>query len=140
MSMAALYQALRLNLANASPIWADRAYADIAPAGVTRPYVVWFAVSGGRDLVRQDVQSASYVVTVKCVADTLALSLAGQEAIRAVLDDNGTQDRRNTLVQPTGWRVHTITADRAVHVVERFEGAQAIYHDGYQYSVVMEAV
>lgn len=138
MSVAGLYEMLRSNLVDAG-IWGSRVFADAAPAGVERPYCVYFVVSGGADNVRAGLRDASYVVTVKCVADDLGTSLQGAGQINAVLHDRGGGDRIQDLIQPDGWYVMTVTADRVVHLVERFEGAVPIYHDGQQFLVVMEA-
>jgi len=139
MSVGALYEALRGTLDGAG-VWGERCYADAAPAGVARPYVVWFVAGGGEANERVDRADAAYTVTVKCVADTLAAALVGAEQVHEALNDTGAQDRRAGLVQPAnGWTISTVTAGRAVHLVERFEGAQAIYHDGYQFDVRMEA-
>ena len=138
MSVGRLYEALRGTLDGAG-VWGERCYADVAPAGVVRPYVVWFVAAGGERNVRGDRADAAYTVTVKCVADTLAAAMVGAGQVHEVLNDAGAQDRRGGVVQPTGWTVLTVTADRAVHLVERVDGAQAIYHDGYQFLVTMEA-
>jgi len=138
MSVRALYEALRGTLDGAG-VWGERCYADAAPAGVVRPYAVWFVAAGGERNVRGDRADAGYTVTVKCVADTFAAAAAGAEQIADVLNDTGAQDRRLGMVQPSGWTISTVTADRAVHLVERVDGAQAIYHEGYQFLVVMEA-
>ena len=139
MSVGALYEMLATNLRDAG-VWGERVYADVVPAGVVRPYVVYFVVSGGEDNVRGDRRDASYVVTIKCVGERLVDSLQGARQLVERLDDHGVQDRSGVLIDPAGWTITTITADRAVHVVERFEGAIPIYHDGHQFIIVMEAV
>lgn len=139
MSVAVLYEMLQANLRERG-IWGERVYADAAPAGVVRPYVVYFVVSGGEDNVRADRRDGSYVATVKCVADTQALTFRGACQILDALHQRGMQDRQRGVICPAGWTITTITADRAVHVVERFEGAVPIYHDGNQFLITMEAV
>ena len=139
MSVGALYEALRGTLDGAG-VWGERCYADMAPAGVERPYAVWFVAGGGEANVRGDRADAAYTVTVKCVADALAAATVGASQIHSALNDRGAGDRRTGLVQPAdGWTISTVTAGRVVYLVEWFEGTQAIYHYGYQFDVRMEA-
>lgn len=63
-ALAALQIAVRAALLNASPLWAERVYADGAPAEVLRPYVIVLVASGGEDNVRR-VQDASFVLGIK---------------------------------------------------------------------------
>jgi len=136
-ALAGLYRALALYLPG-DVLIADRVYPDEVPAGVVRPYWVFFFVSGGEsnDVHRQD---AEFVLTVKCVAETLAQSLDGAGRISNKLNDAGRQDGAAAPIPGTSeWDILTVTQERTVHIVEKFEKAQPIYHDGNQYRFVME--
>ena len=134
-ALSAAYEMLHQQLSG--DVWGDRAYPDVVPAGVVRPYVVWFWVSGGEDNNRQ-IQDASFVFTVKCVANTMAESLAGAQRISELLNDHGTQDDSALPDVSPDWEITTVTQDRAVHLVE-YQDGEPIYHDGNQYLIVMEA-
>jgi hypothetical protein len=137
-ALGALYQALQIYLPG-DPLVDDRVYPDEAPAGAAKPYWIYFFVSGGESNEIRRRQDAQFVVTVKCVALTMSQSLAGAGQIEAKLNDAGYQDGAASPVPGVdGWQVLTVTQDRVVHVIEPFEGAQPIYHDGHQYIVVME--
>lgn len=138
--MAIAYDALLVALQNklsGQSLWADRVYPDAAPAEVIRPYVVHFLVSGGERNERQK-KDARFVITVKCVANTMTDSMQGAALIDSLLNDAGSQDD-SAFTCGDGWEITTCTADRLVHLKEMFAGASPIYHDGHQYIVMMEA-
>lgn len=138
--MAIAFEALLVALNNkltGQSLWADRVYPDAAPAGVTRPYVVHFYVSGGERNERQK-KDARFVLTVKCVANTMTESLQGAALIDSLLSDAGSQDD-SAFTCGDGWEITTCTTDRMVHLTEMFAGADPIYHDGHQYIIMMEA-
>lgn len=137
-AIGALYQILRAHLAANDGLWQTRAHPlEVIPAKVSRPYVVYFVVAGG-DGQEIRTERARLVVSVKCVGDTLGDSLAGAERIRAYLDNSGTQDTNPRLPSLTSWAVTTVSIDRVISLVERFEGAQPIYHNGNQFVFTME--
>lgn len=135
-ALAALTKAMK-NKLRGGPLCADRAYPDHAPAGVERPYIVFFFASGGEDNQRQS-QDASFVFGVKCVAEDRDTSMQGAAWISEQLNDAGSQDDQ-AFPCGDGWTITTCTQDRAIHLVEMFAGASDIYHDGNQYQIVMEA-
>lgn len=118
-------------------LWQDRVYPDQAPAKVQRPYVVGFYVSGGENKIRQK-RAARFVITVKCVGNTQTDSMQGAALISSLLNDAGSQDDQS-FICGDGWEITTCTQDRLVHLVEMFQGATPIYHDGHQFIVAMEA-
>lgn len=132
----ALLMALKHKLEGQS-LWQDRVYPDSAPAGVIRPYVVHFYVSGGERNERQK-KDARFVITVKCVAETMGESMQGAALLESLLNDAGSQDDQ-AFTCGDGWEITTCTQDRLIHIKEMFAGAAEIYHDGHQYIVMMEA-
>lgn len=136
-ALAAVYEAVYLTLRN-DPLWVGRVYPDDVPAGGVRPYVVFFLSGGGDVQLRQGAQSVTVTLTVKCVSETLALSLAGAGRVEALLRNQGRQELGGVAVDGSGWVITTITQGRTIHLVERFEGAKPIYHDGHEYVFVME--
>jgi hypothetical protein len=112
-------------------------YADFAPQNATRPYTVFFFVSGGN--TREVKNNRQIIVlTVKCVADNLAVAMAGASSINAILADSGRFDG-GVIVGDSAWDILTITQDGDVYLREDDEQVAPIYHVGYQYEIVMEA-
>lgn len=136
-ALAALYRAVKSRLSEGGELWDTRVHADVIPAKVVRPYVIFF-VSGGsesNDLVEAD---ASYQLTIKGVADTMQASLQMAARLSALLNDQGTQDRPTTALDAGDeWEITTSTQGRTVHLVEQFSNAQPIYHDGHVFDFVM---
>jgi fructose-1,6-bisphosphatase/inositol monophosphatase family enzyme len=112
-------------------------YADFAPQNLARPYFVFFFVSGGdtRTVLKN---RQSIVLTVKCVADTLAIAVSGASSIDAIMADSGRFDG-GVIVGDSAWDILTITQDGNVYLREDDEQVAPIYHVGYQYEIVMEA-
>jgi hypothetical protein len=113
-------------------------YADIAPAGIARPYLVFFVAAGGESN-RRRVRDAEFVVTVKCVSNDGASAYTGAAYIETMLNDHGSQDTTPLSATNEDWDVTTITQDRVIDQVEMYEQAAPVYHAGHQYQVVMEA-
>lgn len=135
-ALSALYQIIYARLAGGDkPI-----YPDLVAADTPRPYFVFFSAGGGNLLWTTGRQNARHVVTVKCVADTMSAAFAGASEIEAALRESGAQDKTGGLVALDGWQALTVTQDRAVHLVEAYQGAQPIYHEGHQYVFIMESV
>lgn len=137
-ALEALYTAVYTTLRGV-PVWGDRVSPDYIPADVPLPAAVFFASSGGSVQRRQDRQAAQFTLTVKCISDNLRDSLDGAAAIAGALKDAGAQDKPGVrMVQPAGWIITTVTQRRAVHVVELYQGAEPVYHDGHEYVFVIE--
>lgn len=135
-AMAAAYQVLRSQLVG-SVTCGDRVYAELAPAGVEKPYIVVFSLAGG-EIHRTQTADASLLFGVKCVAKTMGDAMDGAGWIKARLNDRGRQDDA-PLPAVADWYVTTTTEETAISLVEMFEGAQPIYHQGAQYRLIMEA-
>lgn len=135
-ALESLYRALPLALKGAGN-WGDRVYPDLAPATVDRPYVVFFWAGGGEANWTR-TNDANFVISVKCVANTMQDSMTGAGYIMAALNDKGTQDTRTCITNGADWTITTITADRAIHLVEAFAGANPVYHDGAQFRIIMQ--
>lgn len=136
-ALAALYRAVKSRLSEGGELWDTRAYADIIPAKVVRPYVIFFVSGGGEsnDLVDAD---ASYQLTVKGVSDNLQTSLQIAARLAGLVNNQGTQDRPDTALDAGDeWEITTSTQGRTVHLVESFANAQPIYHDGHVFDFTM---
>lgn len=149
----ALYEILISRLRNASALWGVRLEPlTIASSRLGEPldangqrqlYVVFFEVSGGRQMVNPRRKNAEILISVKAVSGTMAQAMAASDAISALLDDSGRQDVGSIttpLHLPTHaeWDITTMTEERDIWLEEQFSGAQSIYHAGHQYRVMME--
>lgn len=139
MTALAALQIMLFNRLRGTDEWGDRVFADMATAGTVRPYCIFFWAGGGDELIRQGVQNARLVMTVKCVADTQGAAFGGAARIEALLRSQGSQEEAG-IPATSGWVVTTVTQDRVVHLVEAWEGAERIYHDGHQYIFRMETI
>ena len=134
-ALGALYDVLYRTLAG--DMWDERVRADYIESVKDRPYVIYFLSGGGNELVTRGRRNARLVVTVKVVADTLGDAMVGAERLQSLLDGQGSQEFSG-LVGDTVWDVLTVTQSTAVHLVERYEGVQPVYHEGHQYVFIME--
>jgi hypothetical protein len=112
-------------------------YADHAPIGVNRPYIVFYFVSGGN--TREVVNNRQKIIlTVKAVTDGLADGLTLSAQFDNLLADGGLFDG-GVIVGDADWDICTITQTETVYLVEWDENAKPIYHSGFDYEIVMEA-
>lgn len=142
-SLQTLYEQLYSRLNGANVIWGNRVYPDQAEAAAQRPYVLFSYVSGG-ELNLTHNQDHEFTVQVKCVAggkagQTMETAMAGAAAISDLLNDQGAQDRNGgTVIGNDDWLITTITQDTRVHLVDPFQAATPIYHEGYQFVIRMQ--
>jgi hypothetical protein len=115
--------------------WGTRVWADVVPAGVARPYAVYHVQA---DLAPNQVvgQDAEVEIAVKVVADTLAAAMTGAGVAHDLLDGAG-EGESGALAAAGGWTLCTVTAVQGVHLVERYEGAKPIYHEGFVFQLVL---
>lgn len=126
-----LYQALGDNT-----LWDDRVYPEIVPAKIVRPYVVFFALSGGEtNKVQRD--DADFTVVVKCVSLQLSESLDGAHRIGQILNNGGSQDGGD-VVGDTDWVITTIQQTRIVRMTELINTDQPLYNNGHIFEIMME--
>lgn len=131
-----LYQMIYTEM-NGASVWGARVFPDMAPADTARPYAIFFYSGGGENLVTPSAQNARLVVTVKTVADTMSEAFTGAAAIETLLRNQGLHESAG-IAAVGGWQVLTSTQDRVVHLVEMYQGAAPIYHEGHQYVFEME--
>lgn len=137
-ALSALYRAVRQRLTATPELWEGRVYADFAPAGTPKPYLLFFFAGGGEmNTVR--ARDAALLLNVKVVADSFALASQGAARIDALLNDSGVYDSASPLAGGTDWHILTVTGGLHLHVVEPVDGRQ-VFHEGGQYRVVMETV
>lgn len=129
------YQVIRATL-RGDDAWRE-VYAERAPAGAARPYVVVILASGQREQWRGGKDNAGVTYTVKCVGNTMGEAISGQGRLIALLDGQGSQEAAGLAVDDV-WDVLTVTASTAVNLVEAFEGVDEVYHAGHQYRLEME--
>jgi len=130
------YVVLRATL-RGDEAWGE-VYAERAPVGAVRPYVVVSLAAGTREQWRGAAANASLVYTVKCVGNTMGAAIGGQARLIALLDGQGSQEGGG-LASDDGWDVLTVTAETSVNLVEAFEGVDEVYHAGHQYRLDMES-
>jgi hypothetical protein len=138
-ALAALYGSIRTTLSTANEAWGNsgtnsRAYADLAPAGVSRPYVIYSLAGGGElnAVVRQD---AEFVVVIKIITEEeLATAMTAANRISALFNDvDG-----GALSTAAGWTIIHIKQEQRVHYTEMVEGKR-LYHTGHRFRFRMEA-
>lgn len=149
----ALYEVLISRLMNTSALWgvrveplttaSSRLGEQLDANGQRQLYVVFFEVSGGREMVNPRRKNDEKLISVKAVAGSMTQAMAASDAISALLDDSGRQDVGSVTTPvhlPThaGWDITTMTEERDIWLEEKFSGAQSIYHAGHQYRVMME--
>lgn len=135
----AAYQIMNARLKNASPLWGVRVQpVEIAPSGLARPYVQFFAASNMAPASNPNHKKAEIAMSIKGVAEDMATALAIQEALTQLMDDSGDQDINPRLPYNGDWRVTTVTIDRAIWLQELDMVGKMIYHAGHQYQVRME--
>lgn len=135
-ALQALYEALYGRLTATTELWGPRAYPDFVPATIQRPYVVFFWSGGGEanTILRPD---AEYLISIKCVADTLAQAMTGAGRIGTLFNDADLSSA-TALNGGAEWEIVNATQERAVHLLETIDGRQ-IYHDGHQFRFYMNA-
>lgn len=136
----ALFKTISTALSGSGKPWTG-VYLDRAPATATRPYVVYFLSGGGernRLLAKAD---AELVLTVKAVGDDLAAVMTCAGMLATILNDAGIQDGAGKVALDGGqyWQILTTTQGLTVRLNELVDG-KAVYHEGFQLRVVMEAV
>jgi len=138
-ALGALYTTTRTTLSTSNEAWGNagsssRAYADLAPAGATYPYVVYQIAAGGElnAIVGQDAQ---FVLVIKAIVqENLASAMTLADRIGALFNDKDS----GALSAGAGWTILHISQLRRVHYVELVDGKR-LYHSGHQFSIRMEA-
>jgi hypothetical protein len=126
-------------LRNGSPLWGVRVQAaDIVSSTVERPYLHYFPASDMQPASNPHHKRAEMVYSIKGVAEDKATALAIREAITTLLDDSGDQDINPRLPYHAGWRVTTVSTDRAIWLQEYPAAGKTLYHAGHQYMIRME--
>lgn len=128
--LGAAYRAIREALTASNEIWGDKVSPDAPLSTDDRPYVImWQMSSDIRDVTKK--QLARFVIGVKVVSDDFEQSINGAVRIAELLDSqalNGGND----------WNVVMSSQGNALHMTERLQNAQPIYHDGFQFRIWLE--
>lgn len=120
-------------------IWDNRVYMDFAPASVARPYVVYQVVSALEESLTTAQSSPRIVLQVQVICDTAAEAITGADAIRSIFDDAGKLDG-GAVTGDSDYQINTITAGTRFHQVEHVGDGTQVYHAGYDFEFIMEAL
>lgn len=135
---AALYELL-FNRLNNGPYTDERVYPYTAPAGVVRPYILFFIASDDQMRITRGNAAADFTVTIKGVATSLVEAMGIAAWIASRLDYQGKQDGGD-FPNHALWAVKTITKDRSVDIQEFVNQSEYVYHRGNQYNFMMEEI
>lgn len=138
-ALGALYKAVRTRLSAANETWGNagtssRAYADLAPAGVVRPYVV-FSMAAGGELNASVKADAQFVIVIKAIVEedaATAMSCAARIAELFNDQDGG------ALSAGADWTIINILQQQRVAYIEMVDGKR-LHHSGHRFRVRMEA-
>lgn len=123
---------------------ANRVYRDRAPAkrgsSPVRPYFVFILAGNNQQDVLRFSDSYEFLLTVKCVDNDYDVAIAGAQRINAALADQGAGDRggSNLVTGDSVWVISAITPERVIDFTEDFEGAETIFHVGFQYLITLD--
>lgn len=136
----ALYEVLYNHLNGASTIWGDRVEPLMeATAGLTKPCLVFFSASSGREHSVPVRDSERFTLTAKVVAATMQDAIDGQAALTTALHNSGQQDVNPRLPSHDEWHILTVTEDREVWLeLPEDQTNERFYHAGHQYDILME--
>ena len=136
-ALTTLYKSLYNGL-KGDPLWSNRAYPEMVPAQIVRPYVVYFVSTGGErnNLKRNDAQ---FSLVVKCVSLQMAEAIDGADRIAALLNNKGAQDG-GTITGDATWVITTIQQMRIVQQTEMINNDTPLYNSGHMFDVMMEAL
>lgn len=138
-ALQAAYEVLTQRLKNANPLWGGRVQPlGVASAALVKPYVVFSLAAGGNDEITPNRDNASFIISIKGVAEDMATAFAIDDTVNGLLNDSGRQDTSPRLPVHAVWDILNVTKGRMIYVEEKFSNAQSIYHAGHQYNVVME--
>lgn len=135
-SLGALYKALQTRLNSSGDVWGTRVYADVAPAGTARPYVV-YAMAAGGEINTRIKQDAEYVIMVRSITESAAQAFSAAARISALLND---ADYGSALQLSGGadWYILHTLQEQNIYRVELVDGTW-VYHSGYRFRIRMEA-
>lgn len=135
-SLGALYRALQTRLNSSGDIWGTRVYAEVAPAGTERPYLVYAFAAGGEVNTRRK-QLAEYVIMARAITETMAQGFTASARISALLND-ADYSSSNALNGGADWYIVHVSQEQKIHRTELVDGSW-IYHSGYRFRIRMEA-
>lgn len=140
MSDLARYAAIRALVAACGDVGLPL-HAEHVRRGTARPYYLVYFLGGG-ERNQRPVSDANLLFGVKCVADTLYGAMQGAALLSAALNDKGTQDvRTGALNAGPDWEITTSTQELDISLVESTaQGAEQLYHAGFQLRLIMEEV
>ena len=132
----ALMKAVWNRLAAGSYIWNTRVSETPQPTW-DKPYCQVYYISGTESNFLRE-QDAEFELGIKVIASDQAQSMAGAAQVIEALNDQGVQDLPTSALDGgTDWEISTSTQTRIIHMVEPFQNAVNIYHDGGVFSFVM---
>lgn len=141
-ALGALYKAVRARLSASNETWGNsgsssRSYADLAPAGTAKPFVV-YGLNAGGELNARRGQDAEIVLTIQGVAEENA-GTAMDIAERLSELFNDAEDTVGALNAGSEWTIRHVVQLQRVHYIEMVDGKK-VYHSGHRFRFRMEAI
>lgn len=137
-SLQALYETVYAALVNASGVWGNRVYAEMAQTGAVRPYALFVYSGGGERNIRRRLSDPEYLLNIKVVAEERADAMTGAAQLAACLDDKGFTDVENGYLDHTDWWIVATELGQRIHITEMVDRAMPLYHQGATFRFVME--
>ncbi len=129
---AAVYRAIRARLTappNDDEVWSDRVYAELAPSGAARPYLV--TAVNGYERLPDTARGAALMGRITCAADTFAEAHTAAGRIAELLD--------GALDGGTDWMILSVTQVGSIQKTHLVDGVP-VYEAGAVFRFVLEAV
>lgn len=136
-ALAALYRAVsqRLTPTVVPEVWGSKAYPDLVPANVARPYVIYAWAAGG-ELNQRVAPDAEFVLTVEAVSDTLVQAFSMSGRISALLNDADYASAK-ALNGGADWDILNASQEQAIHLLELLPSGTWIYREGSRFRFLM---
>jgi len=128
---AVVYRAIRVRLTTPpadDEIWSDRVYAELAPNGAARPYLV--TVVNGYERLPETARRAALLARITCAADTFADAHTAVGRIAELLD--------GALDGGTDWAILSVTQVGSIQKTHLVDGVP-VYEAGAIFRFVLEA-
>lgn len=135
--IAAVFRAVHDRLTEDSETWGEHAYAEIAPAKVARPFVVWSLVES-RKAKWRGTAGGEVVLNVLVTADGLATALTGAGRIAELLHD-ADRGADHALDGGDDWAILNATCEETLYHAELINGVM-VYRAGGRYRFMVEGV
>lgn len=146
-ALEALFETLKDYLVgDGSQLWGSRVVpTEVAASGIDYPYVSFFWSGGGSEPLAAWLDGERFTLTIKGVcgmgagiSSPMAVAMAMDAAISELLRDSGEQDYNSRFGVHSEWRFLTVTRGAIVSMRVQLGDEKWSYHQGHQYSFLME--